>query len=119
MLPRVLQRWLSRRRDAPTPVELRLYTKASCPLCETMKTELARARVQPPFRLVEVDIEGDPELCARYGESIPVLEIAGRAAFKGRLTAAEFERRYARRLAELRAENAPDERPAAGDARHG
>ncbi len=119
MLPRMLQRWLSRRREAPTPIELRLYTKASCPLCEAMKAELARARVQPPFRLLEVDIERDPELSARYGESIPVLEIAGRAAFKGRLTAADFERRYARRLAELRAEGARGERPAAGDARHG
>src|SRR5262245_53485938 len=58
MLPRVLERWLSRWRAPRTPVELRLYTKANCPLCGAMKAELARARVDPPFRLLEVDIEG-------------------------------------------------------------
>jgi hypothetical protein len=119
MLPRVFERWLSRRRALPTPVELRLYTKAGCPLCEAMKAELARARVQPPFRLLEIDIGRDPELSARYGASIPVLEIAGRAAFKGRLTVTEFERRYARRLAELRTESASGESRASGATPHG
>lgn len=109
MFTRVLQALFARRRGPAAPVELRLYTRADCPLCDALKAELARARVHPPFRLVEVDIQGDPELVARHGDSIPVLEIAGRAAFKGRLTAAEFERRYARRVAEL----------SAGDARHG
>lgn len=117
MLPRVLERWLSRWRAPRTPVELRLYTKAGCPLCVEMKAALARARVEQPFRLVEIDIERDPELLARYGTSIPVLEIAGRAAFKGRLTVAEFERRYGRRVAELASERAPGARPAA-EARH-
>ena len=101
MFARVLRRLFSRAGGAPAPVELRLYTKADCPLCDALKAELARARVQPPFRLVEIDITRDPELLARWGESIPVLEIGGRPAFKGRLTAAEFERRYARRVAEL------------------
>jgi hypothetical protein len=66
-----------------------------------MKAELARARVQPPFVLVEVDIERDPVLRARHGSSIPVLELGDRAIAKGRLEAREFERRYARRLAEM------------------
>jgi glutaredoxin len=102
MFVRVLQRWLSRPAACQEPVELRLYTRADCPLCDTMKAELARARVRPPFRLVEIDVERDPELLARHGTSIPVLEIGGRPAFKGRLTAAEFERKYARRVVELR-----------------
>ena len=110
MFARALRGWLARRR-ASAPVELRLYTKADCPLCEAMKAELARARVQPPFRLVEIDIERDPLLRERHGSSVPVLEIGGRAAFKGRLDAREFARKYARRLAEMRA--------ASAGARHG
>jgi glutaredoxin len=106
-LPRALA-WLARwRRSAPAPT-LRLYTKADCPLCDAMKAELARARVEPRPELELVDIERDPELRARYGLSVPVLEIGGRAAFKGRLTAAEFERKYARRAAEIRAEASRD-----------
>lgn len=81
-----------------------LFTRADCPLCEHMKSELARARVRPPFRLEEVDIAADPELERRYGLSIPVLEIDGRAAFKGRMRASDFERKYARRVAEIRGE---------------
>lgn len=100
------------------PVELVLYTKASCPLCDEMKAELARARVRPPFRLREVDIEGDPELLVRHGLSIPVLEIGGRPAFKGRLTAAAFERKYAARLAEIRAQDASRGAPRGGESGH-
>lgn len=81
-------------------VELLLYTRPDCGLCEEMKAELKRARTARPFHLREVDISGDPELEAAHGRSIPVLEILGRAAFKGRLTAADFERVFARRLAE-------------------
>lgn len=73
-----------------------LYTKRDCPLCDEMKRELARARARFPLELEEVDIERDPELLRRHGRSIPVLEIAGRVAFKGRLQAADLERRLAR-----------------------
>ncbi len=103
MFARFLARW----RRPRAPLELRLYTRRACPLCDEMKAELARARVRPPFRLLEIDIERDPELLARHGLSIPVLEIAGRPAFKGRLSVGEFERKYARRVAELARGDAP------------
>jgi glutaredoxin len=94
----------------PTPVaapRVVLYTRADCPLCDHMRAELARARVEPPFELEMVDITCDPQLEARHSLSIPVLEIDGRAAFKGRLTAQEFERKYARRVAEIRDRASP------------
>jgi hypothetical protein len=96
----MLRHLLDRLRPAP-PVRLRLYTRASCPLCDEMKAELSRARPAHPFVLEEVDIAGDPELLERFGLSIPVLEIAGRVAFKGRWTAAQFEEKLARRVREL------------------
>lgn len=100
-------RWLgSLFRARAAPLEVVLYTRADCPLCVALKAELARARVRPAFRLREVDIARDPELEARHGLSIPVLEIDGRPAFKGRLTAGDFERKYARALA-ARAARAP------------
>ena len=61
--------------SAPSPpdVELALYTRAGCHLCVQMKRE--------------IDVDSDPVLAARYGESVPVLAIDGRVAFKVRLTA--------------------------------
>jgi hypothetical protein len=67
-----------------------------------MKDVLTQTKVAPRFRLSEVNIEEDPELLRRFERSIPVLEIAGRTAFKGRLTAADFRRKYARILADSR-----------------
>ena len=61
-----------------------------------MKAEIARARVAHPFVLEEVDISANPKLEELWGRSIPVLEIAGRIAFKSKLSAADFERKYAR-----------------------
>jgi hypothetical protein len=42
----------------------------------------------------------DPSLVEKYGRSVPVLEIAGRAAFKGRGTAEEIARKVERALRE-------------------
>lgn len=90
------------RRRSPAPLPLVLYTRRGCHLCDEMKAEIARARPGAPFELREVDIDADPALVARHGRSIPVLEIAGRPAFKGRLTAAELEAKLARREREAR-----------------
>lgn len=103
----MLARWLARLRSAARPsrpieaLELVLYTRDGCHLCDVMKAELSGARVMPPFRLAEVDVDSDPELAARHGLSVPVLELAGRPLAKGRIELSEFERRYARRVAEL------------------
>ena len=66
-----------------------------------MKAEIARAATSTRIELREIDIETDPDLTARFGRSIPVLEIAGRVAFKGRLTLPELERKLARGAREL------------------
>ena len=89
-----------RRRRPDAPVRVVLYTRSGCHLCDEMKAEIARARPRTPFALVEVDVDGDPELARRHGLSVPVLEIAGRVAFKARLRAADFERKLERRARE-------------------
>jgi len=96
MLLRALRNWRSR---GPAP-RVVLYTRPGCHLCDEMKALLRRSRVRPPFDLEEVDIETAPELLERFERSIPVLEIGGRVAFKGRLTPETFRRKYERILAE-------------------
>ena len=101
MLRRMISRW---RAQAGQPIPLVLYTRANCPLCDEMKLEIARAGERRALMLEEIDIETDPELEERYGRSIPVLEIAGRVAFKGRLTPSDLERKLERGARELRGE---------------
>jgi glutaredoxin len=102
-----LRAWLAGRRPAAPATTLVLYTKADCPLCERMKAELARARLSTPWRLEEVDVDGDPELRVRYGLSVPVLLLGARVLAKGRTTADELARRYERVQAEIRAGSLP------------
>jgi hypothetical protein len=93
-------RWLERLRGTlrarATPVEAVLYTRRDCPLCDEMKHALAAARSQVPFTLRVVDVDADAALRARHGLRVPVLEIAGREAFAGRVSSAELERELAR-----------------------
>jgi uncharacterized membrane protein len=52
-----------------------LYTRKDCKLCDEVKTELAGLQAQYPHRLVEVDINSDTTLVAKYGHIIPVVEV--------------------------------------------
>jgi len=103
-----------RRKPRREPVPLVLYTKPGCCLCDEMKAQLESARTGRAWRLEQVDIERDPELFERYRNSIPVLAIAGRVAFKGRLTVADFERKFARLAAEWDARADGGAAPAGG-----
>lgn len=76
-------------------LRLVLYTRPGCHLCELMKEEIARARLGA-CTLEEVDVDTDPALAERHGRSIPVLEIDGHVAFKGRCTADELRRKVER-----------------------
>ena len=53
--------------------ELILYGRPGCHLCDDMRAALEEFRAAYAFRLREIDIDGDPDLAARYGTLIPVL----------------------------------------------
>ena len=59
--------------------ELILYGRPGCHLCEDMRAALEEVRGTYAFRLREIDIDGDPDLAARYGTLIPVLVRDGEA----------------------------------------
>ena len=56
-----------------------LFTRTGCHLCEEAKSVLEQHGLIPH----EVDIDGDPQLVARYGESVPVVVIDGVERFRG------------------------------------
>ena len=71
-------------------MEVTLYTRAGCHLCDEVKATLARARARAEFSLREVDIDSDPALRAQYNDEVPVVAIDGRKAFKYHLNEDEF-----------------------------
>lgn len=58
-------------------VQLRMYSKPGCHLCEEAVAALDRLRARQTYPLELVDITADPELLSRYGERIPVLSVNG------------------------------------------
>lgn len=58
----------------PRPLELTLYSKRDCPLCDELRAALAGWDAgRGAYRLTVVDIESDPALERRHGLRIPVL----------------------------------------------
>jgi uncharacterized membrane protein len=52
-----------------------IYTRKDCHLCEQAKIDLESLQAQIPHRLVEIDIESDPDLLKKYLVEIPVIEV--------------------------------------------
>jgi glutaredoxin len=76
--------------------KLILYSRRDCCLCDEMKTVIARVAEKTALQLVEIDVDSDDELKAKYGSDVPVLFIDGRKAFKYRLTTADLKRKLQR-----------------------
>jgi len=66
----------------PSTVDVVLYGKAGCHLCEEAKAEIEALRSERDFNLTEVDVALDPVLHREYGERIPVIEVNGQEAFE-------------------------------------
>ena len=58
-------------------MEITLYSKPNCPLCDELKADLAALRPRFEFTLVERNIEEDAGDFERYQYLIPVLDIEG------------------------------------------
>lgn len=60
-----------------TKADLRLYYREGCHLCEELAALLYRGWPQLLDNLQWIDVDRSPELSARYGLRIPVLEVDG------------------------------------------
>jgi len=79
------------------PKRVVVMSRADCCLCDEALAEIEAARREEAFDLEVVDVDGDPELAARYGEEVPVVLVDGRKAFKYRVTRQQLLRRLRRR----------------------
>jgi hypothetical protein len=62
----------------PGTVRVVLYTRPGCHLCDVARETVATVCRDLGEDFDEVDISGDAELAARYGEEIPVTLVDGR-----------------------------------------
>jgi len=64
-----------------TPVDVKLYTRTGCRLCDDAETLLQSHGLRPQ----KVDIDADPDLQRQFTECVPVVEIGGKIRFRGRV----------------------------------
>ena len=74
-------------------MEVVLFTKPGCCLCDTVKSQLGKLRATHAFDLREVNILEDSSAFEKFHEEIPVVFIDGRKAFKYHLEEKAFLRR--------------------------
>jgi glutaredoxin len=77
-------------------LQLRIYTRKKCCLCEEMKNVVREAALRFPINLEETDVDTCAELQELYGAEVPVLFINGRKAFKYRVKSQDFKKRLER-----------------------
>lgn len=79
--------------DAVTePLELTLYTRPGCHLCDEAKLQIAPLLAEFGARLREVNIDSDPRLRELYNFDVPVIFLADRKIAKHRIDPSAFRR---------------------------
>lgn len=71
-------------------LQVTLYTKDGCSLCDKVKAQLALLQTTQPHQLKEVDITQDEALFAQYKHAIPVVLI-GESTLKAPILAVDLE----------------------------
>ncbi len=81
---------------ATPEIEVTLYTRKGCHLCEEAKAQMAPLLREFGARLCEVDIDTDEKLRALYDFEVPVIFLGGRKVAKHRLDLAQLRRHLER-----------------------
>jgi glutaredoxin len=87
-----LPAWLARRRPALGHLDVVLYTRRGCHLCEDAWQRLRDARRRYGFAFQVLDVDTDPELRGCYGEQVPVVTVNGKVRFHGGVNSVLLER---------------------------
>ena len=86
------------------PLEVTLYTRPGCHLCDEAKSQIAPVLIEFGARLREVNIDADPALRERYNVDVPVIFLGDRKIAKHRVDLGQFKRQIleARRRSDRR-----------------
>jgi glutaredoxin len=73
-------------------LEVTLYTRPGCHLCDEAKSLMAPVLAELGARLREINIDADPELRELYNLDVPVIFLADRKIAKHRIDPTQFRR---------------------------
>lgn len=73
-------------------VNITIYSKNNCHLCDIAMETLLKIRKEFPFSLTEINIEKDKEIFEKYKYLIPVIEIEGKEVFTYRVNENELKK---------------------------
>jgi glutaredoxin len=62
-------------------IDVEIYTKDDCHLCESAKDVLKKVAIDYPLKIAEIDITKDEKIYDEFKESIPVVFINKRREF--------------------------------------
>jgi len=77
-------------------IQIDIYSRPDCHLCDEAKAVIERVQQRCPFALRTINIDEDPALVTAYGNEIPVVFINGNKAFKYHVDETEFEKKVKR-----------------------
>ena len=80
------------------PLNVRLYSRPGCNLCEDALSVVENLRGDFNFLLEEVNIDEDPALKERLGHQIPVITVDGGNKITGDVTEERVRRAFNRAL---------------------
>ena len=77
----------------PESIQIEIYSRPGCHLCDNAKEVIERFAGQYRIRLKVTDVDSDNALREAYGWEIPVVMINGEEAFRHRVDSAALERK--------------------------
>ena len=80
----------------PSDIQIDIYSRPGCHLCDEAKDIIDRVRKRHAFAVRVINIEEDPALESAYGTEIPVVFINGSKAFKYHVDERELEKKVKR-----------------------
>jgi glutaredoxin len=90
----LLSRVLGRKKNHQPPLDLTftVYTREGCGCCHKALRVLSEFQPRYGFRVETIDIDGQPDLVARYSTEVPVVALNGKVRFKGQINPTLLER---------------------------
>jgi glutaredoxin len=76
----------------PETAHIVVYTRRNCHLCEEVHEWLRERQARYRFNLETVDVDTDPDLAARYGDTVPVVKVNGQVRFRGKINLVLLDR---------------------------
>ena len=90
---------------APHELQLVLYTRKGCHLCEEAHEKLVRAVARYRFEMSVIDVDSNPELTAKHGNAVPVVTVNGKLRFRGRVNEVLLSRLLEAEIAQAKSDD--------------